>query len=80
MTMLEQFIDNFSHNLFKPLFLFFYFGFLLPLLKVPFDFPLHNFQGVDYLTLDLHQGHSGEKLASFSSADPLWQLRQFWWP
>lgn len=53
--MLEQFIDNFSHNLFKPLFLFFYFGFLLPLLKVPFDFPLHNFQGVDYLTLDLHQ-------------------------
>lgn len=37
--MFEQFLDNFLHNLFKPLLLFFYLGFLVPLLKVPFEFP-----------------------------------------
>ncbi|MFZ0715610.1 hypothetical protein, partial [Mycobacterium sp.] len=28
--MLHEFWHNFTHNLFKPLLLFFYFGFLLP--------------------------------------------------
>ncbi len=37
--MLHTFWDNFTHNLFKPLLLFFYFGFLIPILKVRFEFP-----------------------------------------
>ena len=31
--MLHEFWENFTHNLFKPLLLFFYFGFLIPILK-----------------------------------------------
>ncbi len=37
--MLHEFLQNFTHNLFKPLLLFFYLGFLIPILKVEFDFP-----------------------------------------
>ncbi len=37
--MLNAFWDNVTHNLFKPLLLFFYFGFLIPILKVRFEFP-----------------------------------------
>ena len=37
--MLHEFWHNFTHNLFKPLLLFFYFGFLIPILKVRFEFP-----------------------------------------
>lgn len=40
--MLLEFLHNFEHNLFKPLLLFFYFGFLLPLLKVDFEFPMSS--------------------------------------
>ena len=32
--MLQEFWHNFTHNLFKPLLLFFYLGFLVPILKV----------------------------------------------
>ena len=31
--MLQEFLHNFLHNLFKPLLLFFYFGFLIRMLK-----------------------------------------------
>mgnify|MGYP000330224079 CR=1 FL=1 len=44
--MLEAFLDNFLHNLFKPLLLFFYMGFLIPILKVPFEFPKAVYQGL----------------------------------
>ena len=37
--MLHEFLENFLHNLFKPLLLFFYLGFLIPILKVEFEFP-----------------------------------------
>jgi hypothetical protein len=33
-SMLHEFLHNFLHNLFKPLLLFFYFGFLIRFLKV----------------------------------------------
>ena len=36
--MLHEFLENFLHNLFKPLLLFFYFGFLIPIFKVDFEF------------------------------------------
>jgi uncharacterized protein len=39
MTVLLEFWENFRHNLFKPLLLFFYLGFLIPILKVQFEFP-----------------------------------------
>ena len=35
--MVYEFWENFRHNLFKPLLLFFYSGFLVPILGVKFD-------------------------------------------
>lgn len=50
--MLQEFWVNFTHNLFKPLLLFFYFGFLIPILKVRFEFPYVIYQGLTmYLLL-----------------------------
>jgi hypothetical protein len=50
--MLLEFWENFRHNLFKPLLLFFYLGFLIPILKVQFEFPYVVYQGVTmYLLL-----------------------------
>ncbi|MFY4730850.1 sodium-dependent bicarbonate transport family permease, partial [Nitrospira sp. BLG_2] len=67
--MLEQFVDNFLHNLFKPLLLFFYLGFLVPLLKVPFEFPYAVYKGlIIYLLLSIGW-HGGEELAALSTAD-----------
>ena len=43
--MLLEFWENFQHNLFKPLLLFFYLGFLIPILKVQFEFPYVIYQG-----------------------------------
>jgi hypothetical protein len=37
--MLHKVWPNFTHNLFKPLLLFFYLGFLIPILKARFEFP-----------------------------------------
>lgn len=67
--MLEQFADNFLHNLFKPLLLFFYLGFLVPLLKVPFDFPYAIYKGLIIYLLISIGWHGGEELASLSAAD-----------
>jgi len=67
--MLEQFIDNFLHNLFKPLLLFFYLGFLVPLLKVPFEFPYAIYKGLIIYLLISIGWHGGEELASLSAAD-----------
>lgn len=67
--MLEQFLDNFLHNLFKPLLLFFYLGFLVPLLKVPFDFPYSIYKGLIIYLLISIGWHGGEELASLSAAD-----------
>ncbi len=44
--MLYEFWNNFTHNLFKPLLLFFYFGFLIPILRVRFEFPYAIYQGL----------------------------------
>lgn len=67
--MLEQFLDNFLHNLFKPLLLFFYLGFLVPLLKVPFEFPYAIYKGLIIYLLISIGWHGGEELASLSTAD-----------
>ncbi|CKM78679.1 membrane permease [Mycobacterium tuberculosis] len=44
--MLHEFWVNFTHTLFKPLLLFFYFGFLIPIFKVRFEFPYVLYQGL----------------------------------
>lgn len=67
--MLEQFLDNFLHNLFKPLLLFFYLGFLVPLLKVPFEFPYAIYKGLIIYLLISIGWHGGEELASLSGGD-----------
>jgi hypothetical protein len=61
--MLQEFWQNFTHNLFKPLLLFFYFGFLIPVLKVRFEFPYVIYQGLTMYLLLAIGWHGGEELA-----------------
>lgn len=62
--MLHEFLDNFLHNLFKPLLLFFYLGFLIPILKVEFEFPYVLYQGLTMYLLLAIGWHGGEELAT----------------
>lgn len=66
--MLQEFWHNFTHNLFKPLLLFFYFGFLIPLLKVRFEFPYVIYQGLTMYLLLAIGWHGGEELAKISAS------------
>src|ERR1700735_531205 len=66
--MLHEFLHNFEHNLFKPLLLFFYFGFLLPLLKVDFEFPYVIYQGLTMYLLLAIGWHGGEELAQIKAS------------
>ncbi len=61
--LLHQFWENFRHNLFKPLLLFFYMGFSVPLLRVPFEFPHVIYQGLTIYLLVSIGWHGGEELA-----------------
>ncbi len=65
--MLHEFWQNFTHNLFKPLLLFFYFGFLIPILKVRFEFPYVIYQGLTMYLLLAIGWHGGEELAKISA-------------
>ena len=66
--MVHEFLQNFEHNLFKPLLLFFYFGFLLPLLKVDFEFPYVIYQGLTMYLLLAIGWHGGEELAAIKAS------------
>ncbi|MBY0442578.1 MAG: sodium-dependent bicarbonate transport family permease [Mycobacteriaceae bacterium] len=61
--MLIELWQNVTHNLFKPLLLFFYLGFLFPLLKVRFEFPYAVYQGLTVYLLLAIGWHGGEQLA-----------------
>src|ERR1700756_5581145 len=61
--MLHEFWQNFTHNLFKPLLLFFSFGFLIPILRVRFEFPYVIYQGLTMYLLLAIGWHGGEELA-----------------
>jgi hypothetical protein len=63
-SILQEFAHNVLHNLFKPLLLFFYMGFLIPILKVPFEFPKVIYQGITIYLLVAIGWHGGEELAS----------------
>ncbi|HEY2501446.1 MAG TPA: sodium-dependent bicarbonate transport family permease [Mycobacterium sp.] len=69
--MLQEFWHNFTHNLFKPLLLFFYFGFLIPILKVRFEFPYVIYQGLTMYLLLAIGWHGGEELARISASSIL---------
>jgi hypothetical protein len=58
-----EFWHNFTHNLFKPLLLFFYLGFLFPILKVKFEFPYVIYQGLTIYLLIAIGWHGGEELS-----------------
>lgn len=62
--MLDNFLTNVSHNLFKPLLLFFYAGFLIPILRVKFEFPKVLYQGLTIFLLLAIGWHGGEELAN----------------
>ncbi len=66
--MLQEFWHNFTHNLFKPLLLFFYFGFLIPILKVRFEFPYVIYQGLTMYLLLAIGWHGGEELAQVNAS------------
>ncbi|BBY04771.1 sodium-dependent bicarbonate transport family permease [Mycobacterium noviomagense] len=66
--MLLEFWQNFTHNLFKPLLLFFYLGFLIPLLKVEFEFPYVIYQGLTMYLLLAIGWHGGEELATIHAS------------
>jgi len=74
--MLQEFWHNFTHNLFKPLLLFFYFGFLIPILKVRFEFPYVIYQGLTMYLLLAIGWHGGEELAKIS-AGSVWVIVGF---
>ncbi|MGO9036029.1 MAG: sodium-dependent bicarbonate transport family permease [Mycobacterium sp.] len=65
--MLYEFWQNFTHNLFKPLLLFFYLGFLIPILKVRFEFPYVIYQGLTMYLLLAIGWHGGVKSSPRSS-------------
>ena len=62
-SILEEFWYNFTHNLFKPLLLFFYMGFLVPIFRVKFEFPYVIYQGLTIYLLIAIGWHGGEELA-----------------
>ena len=62
-AVLHEFIDNFTHNLFKPLLLFFYAGFLIPMLHVKLEFPKAVYQGLTIYLLLAIGWKGGEELA-----------------
>ena len=64
---LHTFFDNVLHNLFKPLLLFFYMGFLVPILRVEFEFPHIIYQGLTIYLLVSIGWHGGEELAKLDN-------------
>lgn len=66
-SILEEFWYNFRHNLFKPLLLFFYMGFLVPVFRVKFEFPYVIYQGVTIYLLIAIGWKGGEELSQLSA-------------
>jgi uncharacterized protein len=67
--MLRDFWENVRHNLFKPLLLFFYMGFLIPILRVKFEFPYVMYQALTIYLLLAIGWHGGEELAALGAAE-----------
>ena len=63
--MLSEFWQNFQHNLFKPLLMFFYMGFSVPIIGVTFDYPHVLYQSITIYLLIAIGWHGGEELAAY---------------
>ncbi len=70
-TVFQEFWFNFTHNLFKPLLLFFYMGFLIPIFKVEFEFPSAIYQGLTLYLLISIGWKGGEELADIKGTELL---------
>ncbi len=66
-SMIQEFWYNFTHNLFKPLLLFFYLGFLVPILRVKLEFPYVVYQALVIYLLIAIGWKGGEELAALES-------------
>lgn len=66
MSLGNAFFLEFAQKLFQPLLLFFYAGFLIPILKVPYQFPKQVYQGIVLYLLVAIGWHGGEELARMS--------------
>ncbi len=64
-----EFWYNFRHNLFKPLLLFFYLGFLVPILRVHFEFPYVMYPALTIYLLIAIGWHGGEELAHLEAGN-----------
>ena len=67
--MLSDFWQNFQHNLFKPLLMFFYVGFSVPIIGVTFDYPHVLYQSITIYLLIAIGWHGGEELAALGTGD-----------
>lgn len=67
--MLQQLMHNIAGNLFKPLLLFFYAGFLIPILRVKFEFPKPVYQALTIFLLLSIGWHGGGELAHLHSKE-----------
>ena len=67
-SLLQEFVHNFTHNLFKPLLLFFYAGFLVPILGVKLEFPKAVYQGLTIYLLLAIGWKGGEEQADLEAA------------
>jgi hypothetical protein len=68
-SIIEEFWYNFRHNLFKPLLLFFYMGFLVPILRVKFEFPYVIYQSLTVYLLIAIGWKGGEELSALKLAE-----------
>lgn len=64
----SDFLLDFAQKMFQPLLLFFYLGFLIPIFKVPYQFPKQVYQGITLYLLVAIGWHGGEELAKMSGA------------
>ncbi|GAA4423882.1 sodium-dependent bicarbonate transport family permease [Bremerella cremea] len=67
--MLASVMNNFVTNLFQPLLLFFFMGFAIPLLRVPFEFPKALYQSLTIYLLVAIGWHGGELMAELPSSE-----------
>src|SRR5438309_1945390 len=70
MEALHQFFSAVKHNLFQPLLLFFYMGFIIPILRVGFDFPHVIYQGLTMYLLIAIGWKGGEELGEIFMSNP----------
>jgi hypothetical protein len=66
---LRDIARNFVSNLFQPLLLFFFMGFAVPLLKVPFEFPKALYQSLVIYLLVAIGWHGGELMAHLPTSE-----------